>query len=66
MGGKFVSPAGSWLSNPVAVLKATDDAGNLTSALLMLADPHFNATRRTLKFKVRPARHIIHLPRWGS
>ena len=62
MGGKFVSAAGAWLSNPVAVLRATDDTGNQTSALLKLSDPHFNATQRTLTFKVRPECSIMHTP----
>lgn len=60
MGGKFVSAAGAWLSNPVAVLRATDDSGNQTSALLKLSAPHFNAMQRTLTFKVRPECSNMH------
>ena len=55
MGGKFVSAAGTWLDNPITVLRATDGTGNQTSALLKLSAPHFNATQRTLTFRVRPA-----------
>ena len=60
MGAKFVSAAGAWLSNPVAVLRATDDTGNHTSALLKLSAPRFNATQRTLTFKVRPESSVMH------
>ena len=51
-GGEFVSAAGSWLSNPAAVLKATDDDGSPTSVLLSLAEPRYDNASRTLTFKV--------------
>ncbi len=47
-----MTSAGAWLSSPVGVLKAFDGSGNATSALLMLADPHYDAATRTLSFKV--------------
>ena len=55
-------------ANPTAVLRATGDTGNQTSALLKLSDPHFNATRRTLTFKARPAmcpNHARAMPQEG-
>ena len=51
-GGKFVTAAGSWLDNPVAVLKADDDTGNPVSAILSLAEPRYSTARRILTFKV--------------
>ena len=54
-GGKFVMADGSWLSKPTAVLRAMDATGNMTSALLSLAQPHYDAASRTLTFKVRTA-----------
>ncbi|KAK9821960.1 hypothetical protein WJX81_005226 [Elliptochloris bilobata] len=50
-GARFVTASGQWLESPTAVLKATDDAGSTVSALLLLAEPHYNVTRRTLIFK---------------
>ena len=51
-GSRFVAPSGQWLDSPVAVLKATE--GTITSALLSLAGPNYNATGTgELTFKVR-------------
>ncbi|KAK9821953.1 hypothetical protein WJX81_002224 [Elliptochloris bilobata] len=56
-GGKFVTASGNWLDQPTGVLRATDGSGNPTSALLSLADPHYDATSKTLTFqaKILPA-----------
>lgn len=54
-----MTASGQWLHSPIAVLKATDDSGNTTSALLALAKPHFNATAHTLTFKVRGLRRLL-------
>ena len=51
-GSRFVAPSGQWLDSPVAVLKATNGT-SITSALLSLADPNYNATTGELTFKVR-------------
>ncbi|KAK9821975.1 hypothetical protein WJX81_008402 [Elliptochloris bilobata] len=52
-GGKFVTAAGQWLDHPMAVLKAANGSGNMTSALLSLGDPRYDAARHTLTFKTK-------------
>ena len=52
-GAKFVTAEGSWLSKPTAVLRAMDATNNMTSVLLSLAQPHYDAASRTLTFKAR-------------
>ena len=52
-GALFVFPNGEWLGKPVGVLHAVS-AGNATSALLQLSDPHYMPATRTLTFKARP------------
>lgn len=49
-GARFVSPTGRWLDNPVAALEATS-GGRMVSALVSLADPHYDATSQALTFK---------------
>ena len=51
-GAYFVSATGSWLDNPMAVLKATS-GGRAVSALVSLAAPNYDAASQTLTFKVR-------------
>ena len=51
-GAYFVSATGRWLDSPVAVLKATS-GGRAVSALVSLAEPHYDAASQTLTFKVR-------------
>ena len=45
--------SGQWLAQPTAALKATGKDGSHVSALLSLAEPRYNATRKTLAFKAR-------------
>ena len=52
-GGKFVTSSGQWLDHPVGVLQATNGSANMTSALVSLASPRYDATRKTLTFQVR-------------
>ena len=51
-GAYFVSATGRWLDSPVAVLKATS-GGRAVSALVSLAEPHYDTASQTLTFKVR-------------
>lgn len=51
-GAYFVSATGRWLDSPVAVLKATS-GGRAVSALVSLAEPHYDAASQTLTFNVR-------------
>ena len=52
-GSRFVAPSRQWLDSPVAVLKATNGTA-IASALLSLADPHYDAAIGELTFQVRP------------
>ena len=61
VGGKFVTTDGSWLNKPTAVLRAVDATGNMTSALLSLAQPHYDADSHTLTFKVCTAARQLSL-----
>lgn len=53
--------SGQWLAKPTAVLKATDSTGSRISTLLLLAEPRYNATCRTLAFKARSSAVLLHL-----
>jgi len=52
MHGIFVSASGMWLHDPVAVLKAMSGE-QFVSALVALTEPAYDASARTLTFRVR-------------
>ena len=52
-GGKFVTSSGDWLDHPLGVLQATNGSANMTTALVSLASPRYDAARNTLTFQVR-------------
>ena len=49
----------------MGVLQATNGSANMTSVLVSLASPRYDATRRTLTFQVRPSR-LADAPSSGS
>lgn len=51
-GAAFVSSDGTWLSDPMAVLRATS-GGKPVSALLRLSNPHYDAANNILTLGVR-------------
>ena len=48
-----MTSSGQWLDHPMGVLQATNGSANMTSVLVSLASPRYDATRRTLTFQVR-------------
>ena len=61
-GAAFVSSDGTWLSDPMAVLRAIA-GGKPVSALLRLSNPHYDAANNILTLGVRyiSGSLIIHL-----
>lgn len=57
MHGIFVSASGMWLHDPVAVLKAMSGE-QFVSALVALTEPAYDASARTLTFRVRTLSHL--------
>jgi hypothetical protein len=57
MHGIFVSASGMWLHDPVAVLKAMSGKQSV-SALVALTEPAYDASARTLTFRVRTLSHL--------